>query len=403
MSHGDSVFPPPASGAAAACPLCTAASTSVLFERRNVPVLLNRLYDSAAAARSALTANLRIAACDGCGFVFNSAFDPSLIGYNFRYENDQGNSPAFAAHMSLMADRILGASTDRNDIAVVEIGCGQARFLAALVERAGPRIAAAFGYDPAWRGEPSTPPIRIVRGMFDPQALRRLARPVDAILSRHVIEHLPDPVSFLRGIREALPASWPGRLFLETPSLEWIVDGRVLHDFFHEHCNYFTATALDRALARAGFRALRIDRVFGGQYLWAEAAADQPDARLPATVDDLPSLRELASCEVGFRARWHATLAPLRGKGNTAIWGAGAKGVTFANMLDPHSQLVACLIDINSKKQNRFVPVTAHPVRNPRDAMRDGIGRIIIMNPNYRAEIEAEVSRTGEHPILLDA
>ena len=273
--------PPPASSAAAACPLCAAGPASLLFERRNVPVLLNRLYDSAAAARGALTANLRIAACDRCGFVFNSAFDPSLIGYDSRYENDQGNSPAFSAHMSRMADRILGASVDRADIAVVEIGCGQARFLAALVERAGPRIAAAFGYDPAWRGEPSTPPIRIVPRLFDPQALRRLARPVDVILSRHVIEHLPDPVSFLRGIREALPASWPGRLFLETPSLEWIVDGRVLHDFFHEHCNYFTATALDCALARAGFRALRIDRVFGGQYLWAEAAADQPDAAVP--------------------------------------------------------------------------------------------------------------------------
>jgi hypothetical protein len=71
--------------------------------------------------------------------------------------------------------------------------------------------------------------------------------------------------------------------------------------------------------------------------------------------------------------------------------------------VDPRSEWITCLIDINPEKQNRFAPVTAHPVRHPREAMRGGIASIIIMNPIYRAEICAELRRAGEYPILLDA
>ncbi len=405
MSDIDSVPRPASAGpsGATACPLCAGAAIFSLFERQNVPVLLNRLYESIAAARGAVTGRLRIAACRTCGFVFNAAFDPSLIDYDVRYENDQGNSPAFSAHMRAMADRILDGLTGRADIAVVEIGCGQGRFLAALGGRAGGRVSMAIGYDPAWRGGAIPPHVRIEAQAFDAAAIRRLAHPIDVILTRHVIEHLADPVGFLSDIRNALPTAWNGRLFLETPSLEWIVHGRVLHDFFHEHCNYFGSAALGYAFARAGFRALKIDPVFDGQYHWAEAAADRPDPALPEAGDVLASLDALATYERGFAAAWRTTLAMLRPKGKIAIWGAGAKGVTFANMVDPRSEWITCLIDINPAKQSRFAPVTAHPVCHPREAMRDGIVSIIIMNPNYRAEIEAELSGAGEHPTLLDA
>ncbi len=385
-----------------ACPLCGSVSLVALFERREVPVLLNRLYHSAAAARRAATGRLEVVACHDCGFVFNRAFEPALVDYHAGYENDQGNSPAFSAHRSAMAGRILDFVTDRAKIGVVEIGCGQGQFLNELLERAGGRIATAVGYDPAWRGV-GPPGARIEARNFDADALRRLASPIDVIVSRHVIEHLPDPVGFLAGIRAALPPLWRGRLFLETPSLEWIVSGCVLHDFFHEHCNYFASATLRYALERAGFRAETIDPVFDGQYFWVEAAAGRPHTALRQTGKTVALPTALRSRENSFAANWHARLAPLKANGNIAVWGAGAKGITFVNAVDRHSDWITCLIDINPAKQDRFTPVTAHPVRRPDHAVRDGIATIIIMNPNYRAEIEAALSRMGTCALLLDA
>jgi SAM-dependent methyltransferase len=380
--------------------VCASASTLPLFSRDNVPVLLNRLYESAEAARRAVTGRLVVVGCHKCGLVFNAAFDSSLSGYDGRYENDQSNSAAFCAHMRDMADRILDVLIGRSNV-VVEIGCGQARFLAMLVERASGRISTAVGYDPAWRGGPSLPTIRVEARNFDADALRRLPYQIDAIVSRHVIEHLANPVGFLNSIRAVLPSSWNGRLFLEMPRLEWIASRRTLHDFFHEHCNYFGSRALAHALARGGFRALKIDPVFDGQYHWVEAVLGQ--AEVANSEDTLVSLMELATYEKCYTTGWQRTLTSLKPKGNIAIWGAGAKGVTFANLADPESRWISCLIDINPGKQNRFAPVTAHPVRHPREAMREGLAAIIIMNPNYRAEIEAELERAGRLPTLLHA
>ena len=77
----------------------------------------------------------------------------------------------------------------------------------------------------------------------------------------------------------------------------------------------------------------------------------------------------------------------LRGK--VAVWGAGAKGVTFTNTVDPDGTLVHCVIDINTKKQGGFLPVTAHPIVSPVDAKARGVKSVVIMNPNYRQEIRA--------------
>ncbi len=271
----------------------------------------------------------------------------------------------------------------------------------ALVERAGGRISTAVGYDPAWRAA-SLPNLRVEARTFDAQALRFSQYPIDIIVSRHVIEHVGSPVDFLRKIRKAL-LSRSARLFLETPSLEWIVNGRVLHDFFHEHCNYFSAGALDCALARAGFRALSIDPVFGGQYHWVEAVPAERRAALPEVGEALTRLDDLAAYENGFTAAWRERLAALKQEGNIAVWGAGAKGVTFVNLVDRHSDLITCLIEINPAKQNRFTPATAHPVLAPREAMRKDMAAIIVINPNYRAEIEADLRRAGAAPKMHDA
>ena len=93
------------------------------------------------------------------------------------------------------------------------------------------------------------------------------------IVSRHTIEHVPDPVAFLTAVRDALGERAEATIFLETPCVDWILRHDAMQDFFYEHCSLFTARALALALERAGFHAPRVEHVFGGQYLWARASA----------------------------------------------------------------------------------------------------------------------------------
>ena len=74
-------------------------------------------------------------------------------------------------------------------------------------------------------------------------------------------------------------------------------------------------------------------------------------------------------------------------RGKVSIWGAGAKGVTFANIIDPEQKWIDSVIDLNPKKQKHFIPGTGHPIHSYQELPERGITDIILMNPNYHDEI----------------
>ena len=375
---------------ASACPLCAAQDLAVLLDRAPVPVFQNALAATASAAREVTTGTLALRICRACGFVFNAAFDPALVRYNAAYENDQTLSGVFSAHVDAMAREVLSSLAAIASPTVLEVGCGQGVFLQRLCRVAEPPVGLALGFDPAWRGGSVPPPLRLYDRFFDAAAAAELGVPIHAVISRHVIEHVEDPVGFLQAIRAALPAGMVVKLFLETPCVEWILRRVVLQDFFYEHCSYFTTETLSFALRRAGFANVTVRHVFEGQYLWAAATStDHPEPAPPRPLArDLVTLAErFASASQELRHRWHRELTARRRDGEIALWGAGAKGVTFAATVDPTGELVTCLIDLNPKKQDSFAPVTACPIVAPAAAAARGVRTVVVMNPNYKAEI----------------
>ena len=101
-------------------------------------------------------------------------------------------------------------------------------------------------------------------------------------------------------------------------------------------------------------------------------------------------------------AGWRGRLPSLRVRGGIAIWGAGAKGITLANALDPTAHWITCLVDINPAKQDRFTPMSAHAVCSPLQATQRGVATVIVANPNYRSEIKATLEELRIPATLLD-
>lgn len=69
------------------------------------------------------------------------------------------------------------------------------------------------------------------------------------------------------------------------------------------------------------------------------------------------------------------------------VWGAGAKGVSFVNILDPDGQYIDALVDINKDKHGRYSPLSAHVVISPEEFLKRPNGCVYIMNGNYKEEI----------------
>src|SRR5262249_38407690 len=153
-----------------------------------------------------------------------------------------------------------------------------------------------------------------------------------------------------------------------TPDVGWIFDGQVIQDLFYEHCSLFSDQTLRFALQKAGFTPVLVDHVFGGQYLWAEAEFGQERNIAPPAA---PVFENTALAWDGVKHKWKDLVRA--GHRRVAVWGAGAKGMTFAQITDPDGENIDCIIDLNPAKQGRYSPGTGHEIVSPLAASDRGI------------------------------
>lgn len=382
------------------CPVCECHTASRLDEPLAMPILMNRIYATSAEGKAAAIGPLEFIACPRCGFTWNLAFDPALIVYDEEYENDQTYSPAFRKHMQERARDVLASVPTEAPVVYLEVGCGQGRFIEEIVATAGGRLQSAEGFDPAWRGADAEGPAgsRIHRVYFNKHTASRLENKPNVVATRHTIEHVPDPVNFLTAIREALGSQSTARLWVETPCVQWILQNNAMQDFFYEHCSLFTAGSLAFALEKAGFASPRVRHVFGGQYLWAEAIASRdvrPAEPLSSNYEPLHKIRR------EFIERWAAEIAAAGKDGPVALWGAGAKGVSFAILADPEGRTIDHVIDVNPAKQGKYLPRSGLLVVPPEESAKRKTKTVFVMNPNYLEEIAATAREVGLNARLV--
>jgi hypothetical protein len=77
-----------------------------------------------------------------------------------------------------------------------------------------------------------------------------------------------------------------------------------------------------------------------------------------------------------------------------ALWGAGAKGVTFLNVV-PGGADIEPVVDLNPRKQGTFVPGTGQRVVAPGALAGQPLDEVWILNPLYRREIESQLRELG--------
>jgi hypothetical protein len=257
------------------------------------------------------------------------------------------------------------------------------------------------GFDPSYDG-PDTAAggrARFERRFYDETANEPGAR---AVVCRHVIEHVQRPVDLLRMVCRTLGQD-AAQIFLETPCVEWILRTDTVWDFFYEHCSYFSAAALTRALERAGFSATSVTHVFGDQYLWAEARPGSSPSASSAAGENIARLASaFAAREAALVDELRGRIAALARRGPVALWGAAGKGVTLANLVDPDVTQIACVVDINPKKHGKFLPGSGHRIVPPSGLGSLGIRTALVTNPNYLQENARILESLGLDVELVD-
>jgi hypothetical protein len=392
------------------CPVCGSDDTFEFLHRPNVPVHQNLLVGSPSEARRVARGDLTLCLCEKCGFAFNSAFRRQLLDYGQDYDNSQDFSPAFDQYTDGLVRHLVEDEGVRGR-RVVELGCGKGAFLRKLVAYPGSDIT-GHGFDPTYVGPEIDlmGRLRFSRSFFSAGECQHAVQ-ADVVLCRHVIEHVEKPVALLRTARDGLarrgqPAAGETEAlaFFETPCLEWILRNGVVWDFFYEHCSLFTAGSLKAAAECAGLGDARIRPVFGGQYLWLRANAGRTAPAPPRPSRAILRLARAYAAEERERVRgWSELVRRWSNPGGIAIWGAGAKGATFCNLVDPDCRMIACVIDVNPSKQGKCIAGTGHRILPPERLSGEGVAAVLVLNPNYVHEISERLRGLGSRHAVIDA
>ena len=381
------------------CKACASGDLYSFYRVQNVPTNDVYVMDSREEAVTYPRGEIDLAVCRRCTFIQNLRFDPGLVQYSPRCEESQAASDRFNEFVEALVSRLV----DHHhlvDQTIVEIGCGKGDFLAALCSGRGVR---RIGVDPAYRDYRdqgnALPDIRFVQDVIENHP--ELVAAADVVVCRHTLEHIADPVDFMRFIRRHMNDT--ALLFFEVPDAKSVLNRFAFWDIYYEHCGYFCEQSLRQILARAGFRIDELYTGFDDQYLIAEArpAIDTSNDAIDPYHDDIVSLCEqFRDTIIESLEKWRNFLDDAHRAGRrVVVWGGGSKAVALLTTLEIKLE-VDYVVDINPHKQNKYLPGTGHPILAPKTLIAQPADVVVLMNPIYADEVRGELDTLGVHPEL---
>jgi Methyltransferase domain/C-methyltransferase C-terminal domain len=374
------------------CPSCSKITLHPFYTVTNIPTQSNLLMSTRDEALNYPKGDLQLASCSSCGFITNTAFDPSTQEHSTRYEATQAHSPTFTAFAKSLAQRWI----DRYKLhgkTILEIGCLNGEFVSTLCILADTK---GIGIDPVL--DPSRTPDTAGRVQFikDFYSEKYAHLSADFICCRHTLEHIAQPHDFLTTIRKTIGTRTDVMVCFEVPDVQRVLQEGAFWDLYYEHCSYFTPASLADLFTRTGFEVIDQRREFDDQYLILDA---QPKAHRSAVAptDPTPVIPFESPCSAQLK-KWHAIIdsAP-----KIALWGSGSKAVGFLSTLDISDEQIPFVVDINPHKQNTYLPGTAQKIIPPQQLVDYQPELIIAMNPVYRNEIQQDLNQMNLRADLL--
>ncbi len=304
--------------------------------------------------------NLAFEYCAGCGVLRrrNQDSPPDYAG------KPRATARQLPAYLDYLLSLIHDAADKTNVIA--EIGSNDGTFLDLLCRE---------GYSRSYGVEPSahlaktarSKGLTITEEYFGPEAVGPLLDRHGAptlVLCRHTLEHVPDPLGFVRALA-ALLKPGEGTALIEVPDSAIIAERLSFVELWDEHLYYFTLRTLRRLFERSGLTVLS-EAVFphlDTRNILIHLSADEHPGRMSQTTADAQEVRMWAS----FSARFRQAAERIRG----AIFalprplylvGASHPQCNFVNYLGIEA-VVDFMVDDDSAKVGRLPPIRSQTTR----------------------------------------
>jgi len=343
------------------CPACAHHVAVPFYNGGNMPLTTLAWPTSTENAQTMPLLPHDFVSCVSCGHIYNRAFDYNEVPYCDKPYVMYNQGGLWQDHIDAMADAILARLGDAPT--VVEIGCGSGHLLKRLAQkRPGGRY---IGFDLNAQIHEGEGLIEAYPILFEPGVHVGEFQP-DMIITRHVLEHLTNPLGFVQaiGFASACHGIAP-KLFFEVPCVDRAVATGRTADFFYEHYSHFTVRSLTRLFeccqAQVDTVALGYDdEVVYGFAQFAHHAA-QADTAHWATQFEQTTQQQLMQVK---EALFDLATQAKRARQPVVIWGGTGKAAAFINRYGLTPDCFPWVVDSDAMKAGSFVAGTGQEIHH---------------------------------------
>lgn len=370
----------------ATCPVCSHTVAVPFFSAGAHPISTLGWPQSSAEAKSMPKHQHDFVQCPECTHVWNRSFTYEAIPYQNNPNRMFNKGGTWKGHLAYTRDLVLSKLPENPT--VIDIGCGEGHFVRGLSESLEGQ-GRFLGFDPNGSAE-SGQGIEFYAEFFNPLTDMTSYRP-DAVVIRHVLEHLTHPAALLDqfawGAEKITDqSSW---LFVEVPCIDRVMETNRLADFFYEHTSHFTTNSFKRLMERAG-TIVELGHGYNHEVVYALVRLHAK--QVGQAKESFLFSRRTAPNRAGIERQ----LADLVESGKkVAVWGGTGKGAFFTNLFKLDVDRFPVVVDSDITKVGTFVPGTGQEIQY-RDALKASPVDIVIIPTQWRSrDIEAEMAREG--------
>lgn len=226
---------------------------------------------------------------------------------------------------------------------------------------------------------------------FFPIAGSHSGQSCDAFIHYDVMEHMEDPLSFLKHIYASLKVG--GRTAFVVPDCTEHIRNQDISMCIHQHLNYFTLSSLAALALIAGFEIEFLEKSSTtGTILCSLIKSDEVLSSKADSVKAITdSKEETINFYSGLERRYADTVNLLRGMIRNSARGvafyAPLRAVPFIAPLlkEFHNEII--FVDDNEKVQGTYICNINIPIRSRRSALEAGVKDFVICSRPFREKM----------------
>lgn len=344
---------------------------------------------------------LNVLVCQSCWLVQTEDFTGAEELFDEEYAYFSSFSSSWLAHAKHYVENMVERFGLTDKSMVIEVAANDGYLLQYVKEKNIPCLGV----------EPTTSTAKAAKGkgidmveeFFGITLAKKLVsqgKQADLTTANNVLAHVPDINDFVAGFTHLLKQN--GVATFEFPHLLNLIEKNQFDTIYHEHFSYLSLIAVNTIFKANGLSIFDVEEITthgGSLRVYAQRTEtgqhSESDRYFALLAKEKSIGMETAAFYANFQQKANKVkydltkfLIQAKESGKKVIaYGAAAKGNTLLNFAGIKEDLLACVVDKNPAKQNKFLPGSRVPIMNENVIKEFKPDYILILPWNLKHEV----------------